>query len=360
MDVNHLLRLPVSGDYSLMGSRSTDETRPSGSAGEKSAKRPTMDDLAKLAGVSTITVSRALRGSPLVRAEVRTRIESVAREHGYRFNLAARSLRLQKSHTVAVVIAASSKRAISDAYPLTLLGEIVVAMSSAGYILVLAPRERALSPEVQAADGVILLGQGANDEAVHMVESIGTPLAVWGAPSKELADRIVVVGSDNERGGASAADHLLASDRHRLIFVGDTGYPEISDRYEGFAKAVRASGADIVASLESPLTAEGGYDAVKAALGRNLAFDGIFCASDLVAAGTIKAVQEAGMDVPRDVSIVGYDDSVFSADFNPPITTVRQDWQAGGALLVAKLLELIETGHASSQTLATKLIVRQT
>ena len=319
-----------------------------------------MGDLAALAGVSKITVSRALGGSPLVRAEVRKRIEDLARDHGYRFNLAARSLRLQKSHTVAVVIAASSKRAVSDAYPLTLLGEIVVAMSTAGYIVVLAPRERALSPEVQAADGVILLGQGANDEAVHLVETIGTPLAVWGAIRADLPSRIVVVGSDNVNGGASAAAHLLGQNRRSLIFVGDTGYPEIDDRYSGFAETVGSAGHEILATLMSPLTAEGGYEAVSAAIVRGLKFDGIFCASDLVAAGVIKAVQEAGMQVPADVSVVGYDDLVFSADFNPPITTVRQDWQAGGALLVTKLLELIDTGEASSQMLPTKLIVRAT
>jgi DNA-binding LacI/PurR family transcriptional regulator len=199
-----------------------------------------------------------------------------------------------------------------------------------------------------------------NDEAVHLMEAIGTPLAVWGAVSKELSSRIVVVGSDNVSGGGSAAAHLLGQGRRRLIFVGDTGYPEINDRFKGFVEVIAAAGADIVGSLESPLTAEGGYGAVSAAIANEMAFDGVFCASDLVAAGAIKAVQEAGKQVPADVSIVGYDDSVFSADFNPPITTVRQDWQGGGALLVTKLLQLIETGEASSQTLPTKLIVRAT
>jgi len=319
-----------------------------------------MVDLARIAGVSPITVSRALNGSELVRAEIKERIQAIAREHGYRFNLAAHSLRLSKSQTVAVVIAASGPRPAADAYPMILLAGIVQRLSAAGYIVVLAPRERASSPEVRSADGAILLGQGAQEDSLRLMEGIGSPLVVWGAVRPPTPSHAIVVGSDNFEGGRAAAESLLERGRRNLVFLGDVSYAELADRFSGFAQAVAQAGATIVATCSAPFTSDGGYSVIGDVMTKGVKFDGVFCCSDLMAIGTLRRLKEANIAVPEDVSLVGYDDSPLAAEFDPPITTIQQDWLAGGRLLADKLLSAIKGEPAKSEMLPIRLIRRGT
>jgi len=146
----------------------------------------TMADLAKVAGVSAITVSRALRDSPLVNAETRERVRQVAQQYGYAFNVSARNLRLRRSMTVAVVVEMKPtvERQMSGPYPLDLLGGITQELTSTGYSVLLTSLQGGALPNVQAADGVILLGQGAHEDAMHEVQRWGRPMVVWGAVSR--------------------------------------------------------------------------------------------------------------------------------------------------------------------------------
>src|SRR3954471_8243949 len=139
------------------------------------AKKPggesalTMEDLARIAGVSTITVSRALRDSPLVPEGTREKIRRIAAEQGYRFNVSARNLRMRRSYSVAVVVEMTpvKGRPMSDPYPLELLGGITQELTTAGYSVVLTSKQLLNTAPVQGADGLILLGQGSHGEAVR-------------------------------------------------------------------------------------------------------------------------------------------------------------------------------------------------
>jgi DNA-binding LacI/PurR family transcriptional regulator len=328
-------------------------------AGRARSSNPTMADLARLSGVSKITVSRALADSPLVNPETRSRIQALAREHNYKLNVNARNLRLRSSNTVAVIVEMkpSLQRTMFDPYPLVLLGGISQELTAAGYSVLLTTRQGASAAAVQAADGLILLGQGPNQDAVRRFDKLGLPMVVWGA---SLGDNHVTIGSDNRGGGAAVADHFHALGRRRPIFIGNPSHPEIFDRLNGFVDALAARGIKPLLLRRDAFTPESGADAVQSVHARGVGFDAIFASNDLLAMGAIRATRELGLSVPGDVSVVGYDDMPVGASFLPPLSTVRQDWQQGGILLAQKVLSLIRHETAASESLPVELVVRVT
>jgi len=321
----------------------------------------TMEDLAKLAGVSTITVSRALRDSPLVTEKTREKIRQLAADQGYRFNLSARNLRMRRSYSIAVVVEMTpvKGRPMSDPYPLELLGGITQELTTAGYSVVLTSRQLLGTPPVQGADGMILLGQGSHGEAMHALQSINMPLVVWGAP--EAGDATVVVGSDNHKGGCSAGERFLELGRRKLIFLGDVDHAEIEQRCTGFIDTINGRGSVHILRPKA-FTFEAGFECVRTLLRKKPhgALDGLFAASDLLAMGAIRALTETGLRVPEDVSVIGYDDTPGAASFVPPLTSVHQYLRDGGVLLAKKMLALLEGQPAQSEMLPTTLIVRHT
>ncbi|MDB5935764.1 MAG: LacI family transcriptional regulator [Massilia sp.] len=325
----------------------------------KSEAGVTMEDLASLAGVSAITVSRALRDSPLVTEKTRERIRRIAEEQGYRFNVSARNLRMRRSYSVAVVVEMTpvKGRPMSDPYPLELLGGITQELTTAGYSVVLTSKQLLDTAPVQGADGLILLGQGSHGEAVRTLQKANLPLVVWGAP--EAGSSYIVVGSDNRKGGISVAERFLAQGRRKLVFLGDVDHAEVQERCAGFIDAL---GRDASVHIIRPraFTFEAGFDSMGALLKKKGAIDGVFAASDLLAMGAIRALTEHSLRVPEDVSVIGYDDTPGAASFVPPLTSVHQYLRDGGVLLARKILALIHGEAVASEMLPTMLVARQT
>jgi DNA-binding LacI/PurR family transcriptional regulator len=320
-----------------------------------------MADLAARAQVSIITVSRALRDSPSVREDTRRRIQELAREMGYRFNATARNLRLQRSHTIAVVVdmKPTPERPMSGPFPLDLLGGICQELTTAGYNVLLTTGPSQPAAAVQAADGAILLGQGADDTAVRQLLPIGVPLVVWGAPQPGVDP--VFVGSDNHQGGALAAARLIETGRRRLVFLGDTRHRENAERLHGFAETLASAGAVLVALAPCDFTFNAGVAAVQGLLADTPGgFDGIFACSDAIALGAMRALTEAKLSVPEDVSVIGYDDTPMAAFHTPALTSVHQNWTEGGVRLAQSVLALINGEHPESLILPTRLVVRAT
>ncbi|MBV8035570.1 MAG: LacI family DNA-binding transcriptional regulator [Pelomonas sp.] len=324
-----------------------------------------MEQIAALAGVSTITVSRALRDSPSVTPATRERIKTLAEAAGYRFNHHARNLRLRRSHMVAVMLEMQpdTDRPMTDAYPLQLLGGITQELTSRGYSVLLSAMQGPGQGMAASADGVILLGQGAHGSAVRSAAAMGLPLVVWGA--EHGRGDAVVVGGDNAHGGASAAERLMRLNRRELLFLGDVRHAEIRDRQQGFLKALKKAGLKAQTLTPAAFTFGAGFTAVQAHLanlgrGGGKAPDGLFAASDLLAMGAVRAFTDAGLAVPDTVSVIGYDDSPAAQSFAPPLTSVRQDWHHGGVLLARKVLDLIAGQAAASEIMPTELVVRST
>lgn len=328
-------------------------------------RRVTMADIASAAGVSKITVSRALSGSELVKAELRKRVCETAAAMGYRMNLAARDLRLRQRMRIAVVVdmPATKDRPLYDPYPLALLGGIMQECAAAGFAIVLTTSDPRMAAEAQDAGGIIVLGQGVDHHAVRALTSLNLPLAVWGADDGvEATMGAEVVGSDNRLGGQLAARHLIARGRRRLAFLGDTHHAEIADRATGFAQGL-ADGAQIVAQRGCDFTRDGGRTAMADVIGEGVAFDGVFAGSDLVAIGAMEAMTAAGLRPGVDVAVVGYDDIPAAAAHKPRLTTIHQDLTEAGRLLAAALLWRLDPERFDAprtRSLPVTLVIRET
>lgn len=335
-------------------------------SGSAQQRRLQMADIARLAGVSKATVSRALNRSPLVNEETRARILDLARSLKYTINISAQNLRLKQNRTIGVVIPydRASRQHLTDPFFLAMLGSLADALTAQGCEMLLSRIDAddldaaALPYDTGRVMGVILVGQWRHHAQLNALAERGLPIVVWGA--KLEGQSYCTVGGDNIAGGAVATRHLLAQGRRRIAFFGDTGLPEVAQRYQGYCQALQAHGIVPEAALHVsvPFTPEAGGTAVEQLLARGLAFDAVFAASDLLAMMAINTLRAHGLRTPADVAVVGYDDIELSGYFHPPLTTVRQPMAAAGQALVASLLALADGGAATPVQLPAELIVR--
>lgn len=327
-------------------------------------------DIAHLAGVSQPTVSRALRGSPMVNAETRERILAIARELNYKVDKNASSLRLRNAGTLALLFFEDPTNDDSLINPFfhAMLGSITRACALRGYDLLVSFQQ--LSTDWQAdyedsnkADGIILLGYGDYHESRERLQRLveqGTHFVRWGASLPDQPG--VSIGSDNFQGGFDITAHLLDQGCRRIAFVGHASshYPEFEQRYRGHVEAMQARGLTAEPSLQHDAitTEQSGFDACQALLARGERIDGLCAASDLIAIGAMRALREHGLRVPEDVAVTGFDDIPLAASVSPPLSTVQQDTKQAGHLLVEKLLALIEGQPVEGQSIAVKQVLR--
>lgn len=327
-------------------------------------------DIAHLAGVSQPTVSRALRGSPMVSEETRKRIQAIAEQLNYKVDKNASNLRTQHSGTIALLFFEDPTPDDSQINPffLSMLGSITRACALQGYDLLISFQQ--LSTDWQAdyedsnkADGLILLGYGDYLESQSRLERLveqGTHFVRWGAVLPGQPG--ISIGCDNFQGGHDITTHLLEQGRRNIAFLGHASnhYPEFFERYRGHAHALSTAGLGIQPALQvDAITSEqSGYEAASALLESRVSFDAIFAASDLIAIGAMKALHERGLHVPEDVAVAGFDDIPLAAFVNPSLSTVQQDTKLAGRILVETLLALINKEPAESRTIPVKLALR--
>ncbi len=326
-----------------------------------------MSDLAKLAGVHVSTVSRALAGSPLVTRTMRDRIVQLARERGYFVNSAARNLRLQRTQTISVVIPLGHEagQALTDPFFVEMLGHLADEITQRGYGMflqkILPPMDDWLARLIAShrADGIIIVGQSTEHAAIEQAASSYQPMVVWGGHLEHQA--YCAVGTDNMGGGRVVVEHLLRTGRRRIVFLGDPAIPEIRLRHDGYkyalAHAPRGTGRDRI--VPAHLTADAAYEAMRAFIREGGKFDAVFGATDVIALSAIRAITASGLSVPRDVSVVGFDDIAMAAHFNPTLTTMRQDLARGARMLVDLLLRRVNGENTPSATMPAELVVRE-
>ena len=335
------------------------------------SKKATSIDIAHRAGVSQATVSRVLRGSPLVNAETRKRVEEAVRELNYKVDRHASSLRLQRSGTLALLLFEDPTPDDSHINPffLSMLGSITRACARQGQDLLVSFQQ--LSDDWHAdyedsmkADGLILLGYGdylAYRDKLDQLVAQGTHFVRWGAVLPDQPG--VSIGCDNRQGGHLVGAHLRERGRERIAFLGDASshYPEFFERYRGCDDALRRDGAgmDPALQVDAESSEEAGDAAARELLRRGLPFDAVFAGSDLIAIGAMRALDEHGLRVPEDVAVVGFDDIPMARFAQPSLTTVYQDTIRAGELLVDTLMTLVEGGPAESITLPARLVVRR-
>ncbi|MFM1887384.1 MAG: hypothetical protein RL026_2541 [Pseudomonadota bacterium] len=334
---------------------------------KNSAPASKMADIARLAGVSASTVSRALAGSTLVAKPKRDEILRLAQEHGYVINAVARNLRLKRTQTISVVIPMGhdSGQHLTDPFFIEMLGHLADEITLRGYGMLLQkilPSSGDWLPQLIGAgrsDGIIVVGQSTEHAALEAASAHYKPLVVWGGHLPQQS--YCTVGSDNVGGARAAVEHLIQTGRRRIVFLGDPTAPELRLRYDGYCLAL-ASGPKGLAppkTLPTPLNGDAAFAAVRQALAHNQSFDAVFAATDVTAISAIRAISAAGKRVPQDIAVVGFDDISLAALTTPSLTTVRQDLERGARTLVELLLKRMDGEETSTVLLPTRLVLRE-
>ena len=217
--------------------------------------------------------------------------------------------------------------------------------------------------DARKADGLILLGYGNYIEYLPRLEQLveqGTHFVRWG--SLRPGQLGSTIGSDNLGGGLAATRHLVERGRRRIAFIGTAteGAPEFLDRSEGWRVTLTDAGltADPALMRAGHSSEEDGYAAARSLIVADTAFDAIFCASDLIALGAMRALTDAGRRVPQDVAVVGFDDQPAASLTSPPLTTVAQDARQAGETLVTTLIALLRGEDLHPPALPVRLVVR--
>ncbi len=328
----------------------------------------TLDEIARRAGVSRTTASRVLNNQPHVRPEIRERVERVISETGYRPHPVARSLALQQSRVIGLVLPRRTEALFNDPYFPRLTQGIAQACNDYDYTLALflmqtAADEQKFYPRISRKgllDGIIIqVGQIGNDLIARLLAS-DLPVVVAGRPMYHPEANYVDV--ENEQGAYTAVTHLLKLGYSRIATItGDLNTTAAVDRKIGYEKALQAHGLAIDDTLivKGDFTEAGGYKAMQQLLPQRP--DAVFIASDTMALGALQAIREAGLTVPNDIAIVGYDDLPPAVIAKPPLTTVRQPVHAFGVKAVEMLLDVIKNGPLPARhvVMETKLIIRQ-
>ncbi|MBT8049954.1 MAG: LacI family DNA-binding transcriptional regulator [Xanthomonadales bacterium] len=332
--------------------------------------KTTSFDIAKRAGVSQATVSRALRNSPLVNPETREKVQRIAREMNYRVDRSAAGLRSQRSNTIALLFFEDPTSDDSQINPffLTLLGHITRYATRQSYDVLVSFQQLSddwLNEYVVSnrADGIILLGYGdygrISDKLQRLREE-GLPFTIWGATVPELEGH--AIGCDNPRGGELATRHLLGIGRRRVAYIGSASddAPEFKLRYQGYCRALEKAAIepDPQLLMQTDNLELSAYDATQKLLDSGVEFDAIFAASDLIAFGVIKCLKKNNIAIPDQVSLVGFDDLPAATYFSPALTTVRQDTRLAAHALMGNLLKMIEGEDVTSPRIPISMVVR--
>jgi len=333
--------------------------------------KATSIDIAYLAGVSQPTVSRALRGSPSVSEETRRRVLAAAQQLNYTVDKNASNLRCQHSNTLALLFFEdpTPDDSLINPFFLSMLGSITRACAQRSYDLLISFQQLSGDwhmdyEDSRKADGIILLGYGdylAYRSRLEQLVQQGTHFVRWGAVLPGQPG--LSVGCDNFQGGYDATQHLLNLGRRNIAFLGNASghYPEFFERYRGYTQALQAANARVspVMQVDAITLEQSGYAAACELLQRGQPIDAILAASDLIAIGALRALQDHRIDVPGHVSVMGFDDIPAANLTNPPLTTVMQDTRRAGEALVDTVLKLVRNEVATSTVLPTRLVVRR-
>ncbi|MFD6533460.1 LacI family DNA-binding transcriptional regulator [Streptomyces sp. NPDC060184] len=321
----------------------------------------TLEDVAAVAGVSRATVSRVINGATTVDPVLRQVVEEAVVATGYVPNRAARSLVTRRTDSIALVVSERERRTAAEPFVGRMFsdphfGRVVTGLLDvlrpAGIQMVLMLADDAVSRGQLLSylrqghvDGVVLISSHADDPLPGLLHGTRLPAVLASAPAQPTP--LTHVEADQHAGAGLAADHLVALGRRRLVTVaGPQDRPAGRARLSGFLEALAAHGITDVPSAEGDFTHAGGASAMKRLLGERPDLDGVFVASDLMALGALPVLLRAGLDVPSDVAVVGFDDSSAALACDPPLTTVRQPVEEMAAEMARLLLRQIRTSEA--------------
>jgi DNA-binding LacI/PurR family transcriptional regulator len=329
--------------------------------GAQGIRQASLADVAEVAGVSHMTVSRVINGTGPVRPETRARVEAAIRRLDYRPNSAARALVTGRSGTLGVIALDSTLYG-----PASTLYGIEKAARDAGYAITISsisrPQVQSISDAVetlrgQAVEGILVIAPHVS--AGPALERTPRDVAMVAVSAGESTP-MPVVTVDHHDGARRATEHLLALG-HRTVWhvAGPEDWLEARSRERGWRETLASHGIEAPRVLHGDWSPRSGYD-IGRALAAEREMTAVFVANDQMALGMLRAFAEAGIAVPRDVHVVGFDDVPEAAYFSPPLTTVRQDFtEVGRQAFELLMARLRGEDRPARQLITPELIVRE-
>ena len=335
--------------------------------------RPTLADVAALAGVSVATASRVLNGDPRVSGEARTGVEDAAaklsyvrlRTRGTSASPADRPEPARPTGLIAAIVCEADTRLFTDSFYSRILQGVTRALPAGqaqlAILVVRAPADHAAAQRFLArgrADGALVIGPHHGDRMTAFLHTLAVPTVLAGRPLSPSRHPYVDVG--NKAGAAEAVRHLIASGRRAIATI--TGPRDMAagvDRLVGYREAVLEAGLPEM-SAPGDFTQPSGERAMATLLRTRPDLDAVFAASDLMATGALRLLRRAGRRVPEDVAVVGFDDAPFAALNRPPLTTVRQPVEDLGATMADRLLSRMAHDAGESEPVDTDPVILDT
>lgn len=329
--------------------------------------RPTLVDVARIAGVSRATAARVLAGETKVDVKMSAAVERAAKELGYETNSAARVLRGGRAGAIALIVAFNELDSLTGTFFTSVLKGAGKGLYAGEVQPVLLPADNDDGDRIPrflrsgAVDGAIIILQ---HEITHLAQALvdsPVPIAWVGRPRVPLAPDAIVIDSDNYGGGRLAARALADAGRRRLgIIAGPADMEPARERIRGWRDELTELGIDHGPMVHGDFTLVGGSAAMARLLKRYPDLDGVFASSDLMASGAIRVLQAAGKRVPSDVAVIGFDDVTIATTMDPTLTTVRQPLEDMGRVAAETILAVLQRRDVDRQPiLSTTLIQRE-
>ena len=324
----------------------------------------TLEQIAELSGVSRSTVSRVVNNDPRVSEATREHVRDVVRREGYRPNLAARGLASGTTNVIAAVMPGAVDNILSDPFFVSLLHGLAVAADERDHFVMLSLGDTSFRHTVDeiarqgVVAGIVFVAGQVDDPLLDPLLASQTPMVSIGRSDD---DRVSYVDVDNRGSAQQITSHLLRLGHRRVATIAGPSFaPAGADRLAGYRTAIEAFGMRVDDSLiyESDFSEAGGRVGMRALLEHRP--DAIFAASDRMAAGALNEIRAAGLRVPDDIALAGFDDMPLAAEMEPSLTTVRQRPERLGKAAVSLLLDMIAAPASSPKRtiLPTDLIVR--
>lgn len=327
----------------------------------------TIADLARLAGVSKSTVSRALNNSPLIGDETREKIQALAKDHHFQFNSSAQRLTKKESRTIAYVTHAHYREfSWVDLFGMEIMGGASRGLHKNGYdmlVIHMSPHDTQWVHQyldTGRVDGFILMTAVRTQDHIDALVQMEAPFIAWGVPKPNYSYCTVV--GDNLNGGKLATEHLLNQGRKKIAFLGGLSKTlDVQLRYAGYEAALKAAGRPIdpACIIYGDYSAISGRNAMRTLLNQAPDLDAVFVNSDLMAIAAMETLREADRRIPEDVAVIGYDNLTLAEFAYPPLTTISQNIPRAGELLAENLIHYLESGIVTNVTMPVELIVRK-
>ncbi len=326
-----------------------------------------LEKIARLAGVSTATVSRVINNYPHVSVEVRRRVEEVIAREGFQPNAAARALALQKTEVIGVIMPDGVEGLFSSSYFPILLSGITGAMSKTEYAMSLWGGQTRLETEriyerilrYRRMDGALLISAANGYNLSERLIEKQIPVVLMGRINHPLVSTVHV---DSVVAGRMATEHLIRLGRRRIAHVGGPlDFISAHERHDGYRLALESSGIAYDSNIVvwGDFSEQSGYLLTEPLIKQGI--DAVFCANDSMAIGLLRALREQGIAVPRDIAVIGFDDLPISKSVTPTLSTIRQPIAEKGRVATELLIDILNGIVTPPQQviLPTELIVRE-